>query len=77
MRWLLLAAAVRAAARVFAGIHFEGAPTAEVERLLGRPLQVGPDGTWEYYFHNGETGVVRSMHVAGGRVVRVHVVRTQ
>jgi len=69
--------AVRAAGRVFAGIHFEGASTTEVERLLGPPLKVGPDGTWAYYFHNGESGVVRAMHIAGGRVVRVRVVLTQ
>ena len=68
--------AMDAARDVFDKIDFVGKTDAELTAMIGAPMKIDA-GVWQYYFHNGEMGVVRWFHFDHGRVARVQVVMTQ
>ncbi len=75
------AAAMEAAVRVFGEIAWIGRRASEVESLIGPPMSRSPqpDGgeRWEYAFHIGEIGTMRSLMLGDGRVTSMLVLRTQ
>ncbi len=68
--------AMDAARDVFAKVDFVGKTGAEVTAMIGAPMKV-EGGVWQYYFHDGEQGVVRWLHFDGPRVAHVQTVPTQ
>ena len=68
--------AMHAASDVFAKLDFVGKTSPELTAMIGVPMKVEA-GIWQYYFHNGEAGVVRYFHFDRGRVSRMHVMLTR
>lgn len=67
-----------AAERVFGELVWVGRRTQDLTALLGPPATIEGSGTrWQYTFHNGEAGIMRTMKVEQERVVSMRVTRTE